>query len=558
MVARVVDNFNRADANPIGGIWSTAAVGGYGNLQINANTLIGVGSGDEFAYINSDSPPNAQYTQIKVRTQIAADDGGPVVRGNQLAGTGYLLDTDGSTLGIFRMEGTPGFAHVGIGTTFSYSAAANDVLRLMVDANANLVGSINGTNRVSATDSNFASGVAGIFTHASGTIYDDFESGDFTVVANITGTATAGITESDIVAGGKTVIATIDGDTYVPLSSTALIALRGSPKANNAANGGNVVLTWDTGGNAPQTGDWVIIFGGHGNAVTTLLPPGVNAVNDGTFTNIAAHTGSAPVVGAWKKKMGATPDLKATCSGAGNASDGVAYIGYVVQNVDPVTSEDASVTFNNSSSTNPNPNSITTVTDGALIIAAAASRVNDTTPGTVTNYVNQITSAGNGTNPMTVSALVKLKTTAGADDPAAFSSWSTGVWNAFTMAFRPRVDTPFNNSRQNFINGMDSAQAEAHGWDAEVKAKIAVTDVVRTNNTVVTVTLDAEAAYDITANETITVTVPADILVSNANVVGTPTFVVATAGGGTVTIKYTQLEHAVRGSFRSIILGARH
>jgi hypothetical protein len=159
---------------------------------------------------------------------------------------------------------------------------------------------------------------------------------------------------------------------------------------------------------------------------------------------------------------------------------------------------------------------------------------------------------------MTVSALVKLKTTAGADDPAAFSSWSTGVWNAFTMAFRPRVDTPFNNSRQNFINGMDSAQAEAHGWDAEVKAKIAVTDVVRTNNTVVTVTLDAEAAYDITANETITVTVPADILVSNANVVGTPTFVVATAGGGTVTIKYTQLEHAVRGSFRSIILGARH
>jgi hypothetical protein len=374
----------------------------------------------------------------------------------------------------------------------------------------------------------------------------------------ITGTATAGITEGDIVAGGKTVIATVSGDTFVPLSSTPGIVLRGTPKANNAANGGNVVLTWDTGGNAPQTGDWIVIFGGHGNAVTTLLPPGVNAVNDGSFTNIAAHTGSAPVIGAWKKKMGATPDLKATCSGAGNASDGVAYIGYVLRNVDPTTSEDASATFNNASSTNPHPNSITTVTDGAVVLAMAASRVNDTSPGTVSGYSNQITSNGNDTNPMTVSAMLKTVASHGAENPGAYSSWSTGLWNAFTIALRPQVDTPFNNILQNIINGMVGNSTDAHNWNTEVKSKLAVNAVARTNNTVVTVTLNAAAAYDITTNENVLVTIPGVALAGGANIAGTPQFVIAIAGGAGASIKYPQLEHAIRGAFRGLILGARY
>ena len=81
-------------------------------------------------------------------------------------------------------------------------------------------------------------------------------------------------------------------------------------------------------------------------------------------------------------------------------------------------------------------------------------------------------------------------------------------------------------------------------------------DVVRTNNTVITVTLDAEAAYDITATETITVTVPAVMITGNFPLVGSPTFTITAVGG--VTIKYTQLEHAfLRGAFRGIALGVR-
>ncbi|MDH5731861.1 MAG: hypothetical protein OEZ58_22995, partial [Gammaproteobacteria bacterium] len=99
----------------------------------------------------------------------------------------------------------------------------------------------------------------------------------------------------------------------------------------------------------------------------------------------------------------------------------------------------------------------------------------------------------------------------------------------------------FDAQRQNIINGIDSAQAEAAGWDAVVKAGIAVGDVVRTSNTVVTITLPAFAGYDITAIETITASIPASALSdSSVNLVASPTFNVSVSAGsvalsGTVT-----------------------
>lgn len=66
----------------------------------------------------------------------------------------------------------------------------------------------------------------------------------------------------------------------------------------------------------------------------------------------------------------------------------------------------------------------------------------------------------------------------------------------------------FNAVRQAIINGLTSRQSEAHGWNVEVRDKSAVTTVVRTSATVVTVTLPATAGYSITAGETIDPTVP--------------------------------------------------
>jgi hypothetical protein len=84
----------------------------------------------------------------------------------------------------------------------------------------------------------------------------------------------------------------------------------------------------------------------------------------------------------------------------------------------------------------------------------------------------------------------------------------------------------FDAQRANIISGLTSAGAEAHGWNVEVKAKIPVTDVVRTGNSVVTITLSSEIGYYITANETITVTVPATALTGGVAIGALPTFTI--------------------------------
>ena len=76
------------------------------------------------------------------------------------------------------------------------------------------------------------------------------------------------------------------------------------------------------------------------------------------------------------------------------------------------------------------------------------------------------------------------------------------------------------------IAGIDSAQSEGAGWDAVVKANLDYNDVVRTSDSVVTITLGAEATYQLTANETITVTVPATAVTSATELVATPTFAI--------------------------------
>jgi hypothetical protein len=80
---------------------------------------------------------------------------------------------------------------------------------------------------------------------------------------------------------------------------------------------------------------------------------------------------------------------------------------------------------------------------------------------------------------------------------------------------------------QAIIDGLDSAQSELTGWNNEVRDKELTTSVVRTSDTVATITLTASAAYDITATETITATIPASVLVtSGIDVVSDPTFTV--------------------------------
>jgi len=102
----------------------------------------------------------------------------------------------------------------------------------------------------------------------------------------------------------------------------------------------------------------------------------------------------------------------------------------------------------------------------------------------------------------------------------------------------------FDGQRQNIINGLDSDLAEATGWDAVVKGLQGVAGVVRTSDTVVTITLDAQATYNITATETITATIPATALTAAGALVASPAFQVTAAGGiGVPVAMYHYMHH---------------
>ena len=115
----------------------------------------------------------------------------------------------------------------------------------------------------------------------------------------------------------------------------------------------------------------------------------------------------------------------------------------------------------------------------------------------------------------------------------------------------------FNAQRQAILDGMDSAQGEAAGWNAVVPSGVSISNVVRTSDTIVTITFDAIVSYNITATETITVNVPSSSLVYGAAIAGSPTFSITTIAG-TATITGTigdgALEQDVRDGEGTIII----
>ena len=90
------------------------------------------------------------------------------------------------------------------------------------------------------------------------------------------------------------------------------------------------------------------------------------------------------------------------------------------------------------------------------------------------------------------------------------------------------IQTPFNTAIPDIMAGLTSAQVEATGWNTLVRDAQAMT-VIRTSDTVVTITLDPIVGYNITAQETVTATVPASALaLTNNSIVALPTFTIDT------------------------------
>lgn len=92
----------------------------------------------------------------------------------------------------------------------------------------------------------------------------------------------------------------------------------------------------------------------------------------------------------------------------------------------------------------------------------------------------------------------------------------------------------FDATREYFFSFLDSDVGGTNGWNQLIRDNGNVTDVVRTSDTVVTITLSAYAAFTITVDNNISVTVPLEALVlSSTPLASSPGFIVTNEDAAT-------------------------
>lgn len=193
----------------------------------------------------------------------------------------------------------------------------------------------------------------------------------------------------------------------------------------------------------PVTGDVVIVAGGHGASTAALAAPAGD--NSGAYTEIYSRTSGAPICGCWYQIMGSTPDSEVVCDGGGNADDAVGYVVYILRGVDTDNVLDAAAETFFNAGINPDPPSITTVTDGALVLALANGDVNETGFDYPVGYTNQVARNGNDLQDFTVALGSKTVLNAGAENPSSYLLFSSSNALGATVAIRPLLSDKVRN-----------------------------------------------------------------------------------------------------------------
>jgi hypothetical protein len=75
---------------------------------------------------------------------------------------------------------------------------------------------------------------------------------------------------------------------------------------------------------------------------------------------------------------------------------------------------------------------------------------------------------------------------------------------------------------QALIDGFDAASSPATAWNDEIRDKEVVGAVVRTSDTLATITWTASPLYEIVANEVVTLTIPVATLTGGEVIIGDP------------------------------------
>ena len=156
-----------------------------------------------------------------------------------------------------------------------------------------------------------------------------------------------------------------------------------------------------------------------------------------------AGVGSTYRNACWRKVMGGTPDT--TFDLSWGASVNAAAIAVCLRGVDNTTPEDATTTvsaYTATSGAQPNSPSITTVTNNAWVISSVGFGFGDTAITPPSGYTIREENAITSSNTLTVAAASKEITTAGAEDPGAWSDFAaTAQWQAASIAVRPAAQS---------------------------------------------------------------------------------------------------------------------
>lgn len=122
------DNYTRADANPIGGNWTTAT-GVNGHKILSNQCRIITANADACSYWNADTPNNDQWAQITYGGTTFGD--GPAVRISTSATDYYFITDSGGNIFFYRSK-TGVQTQLGTALNAVSAWAVGDTLKLEV------------------------------------------------------------------------------------------------------------------------------------------------------------------------------------------------------------------------------------------------------------------------------------------------------------------------------------------------------------------------------------------------------------------------------------------
>lgn len=268
------DSFGRADANPIGANWST--ISGVPALQIVSNQIEDTTTGGSVTareIYSAISWPNDQYSQCTLvhLNSGSTSYGGVCVRQSTGADTGY-----------YSIAGSAGDPNVyiarqlaGVHTNLAsaaYTFSPGDVLYFSA-VGTTLTVKINGVTKVTFTDTNIASGSAGLAVYAGSSvgdsIVDNWSGGSFASVNPLLFNTTL-TNPSDYFDQGT-----------ITFTSGANSGITRTVRLYENASG--QVLLWLALPNAPSAGDAFNIAPGCDKTLSTCTNKFGNSINYGAF-----------------------------------------------------------------------------------------------------------------------------------------------------------------------------------------------------------------------------------------------------------------------------------